>query len=404
MFQIARRCLTDGDASLRPAIASVFARPGIPGFIFVEGRPCDVTAAVRDLVTVFRGRWLVPPEERATLLSRRNPLSRDVSEGEWVRCRHGLYRGDIGLVCGHDPSSEAHVIVALIPRIPDGPPSSVPKRKRSARPEPRKWSADRAKAVWGEKVRKISDEVYELKHDTYKSGLVIKHLAPASVAISDAPLDIDPFLSAPYVSNFHFYSLLAFRYAQDTIKVGQRVKVLDGEQQGLVGHPTDITDGVATVVTDDDTPPLIISLRALAAMYLPGDHIKHRHQDSRGIVVSVNEDRTVTFVDKEANEEVRTSLSVRYTNNTPLQYTAHMDAVEPYTPPANLYRFTPGLWVHFVGPSDSERPKRRGYITAVEDVHAVVIDERTFTEVSDHLYSAGSAYTLDAVQDPQGRS
>jgi hypothetical protein len=102
------------------------------------------------------------------------------------------------------------VIAAFVPRIPDKSPSLIGKRRRSAHPDPRKWSTDQAMAVWGEKVRAISDKEYELKHETYKSGLVLKHLPPLSITIADAPLDIGPFLSARYLSDLPFYSSLVF--------------------------------------------------------------------------------------------------------------------------------------------------------------------------------------------------
>ena len=63
-----------------------------------------------------------------------------------------------------------------------------------------------------------------------------------------------------------------------------------------------------------------------------------------------------------------------------------MDAIEPYTPAPNYFQITPGLWVDFSGPRDTDRPKCRGYITAVDDAHAVVMDERTFTEVCDETF------------------
>ena len=105
----------DNDQSPQPAIMSAFSQPRIPGVIFVEGRPCDVADAVCDLVTVYRQRWLVPPEEQSTLLSFCNPLYQEILVGEWVHCRYGLYHGAIGLVCEHDNSSEAELIVAFIP-------------------------------------------------------------------------------------------------------------------------------------------------------------------------------------------------------------------------------------------------------------------------------------------------
>ena len=65
--------------------------------------------------------------------------------------------------------------------------------------------------------------------------------------------------------------------------------------------------------------------------------------------------------------------------------------VTPYTPPHNFYQFKPGTWVDFRGPKDTERPKRRGWIHTVEDTQALVIEERTFTEVS------GQTHARDAI-------
>ncbi|KAF8263214.1 hypothetical protein EI94DRAFT_1807599 [Lactarius quietus] len=133
VYQIATCCLT-GNPSRRPKIVSVFTRPGILGWIFVEGQSSGVVTAVHGLITVYREKWLVPLEQHVTLLSPRNPLSQPVRKGEWVRCLHGLYHGDIGLICGRDGHSNNEVIVVFIPQIPEK--ASRSKHKRPAHPEP----------------------------------------------------------------------------------------------------------------------------------------------------------------------------------------------------------------------------------------------------------------------------
>jgi hypothetical protein len=48
----------------------------------------------------------------------------------------------------------------------------------------------------------------------------------------------------------------------------------------------------------------------------------------------VDEDcRKVTFVEKDTNKEVHTISSLYYIINIPLQYLAHMDSIELYSPP-----------------------------------------------------------------------
>ena len=114
---------------------------------------------------------MVPLEERSRLLTFWDLLYREFCDGKWVRCRHGLYHDDIDLICEHDNLSKAELIVTFILRIPKHS-GSAQKCKQPGHPEPGKWSTDWAKAVWGNKVRKILDEEYELKDETYKSCYV----------------------------------------------------------------------------------------------------------------------------------------------------------------------------------------------------------------------------------------
>jgi hypothetical protein len=402
-MQITTRCLTR-TSSGRPTIVSAFTHPSIPGYLFIEGRPCDVSAAVRSLVTVYGEPCLVPSDKCSTLLSRCSPLHRHVHEGKWVQCLHGLYCGDMGLVCGHN-CSEADVTIAFIPCIPEKALGSA-KRKRPGCLELCKWTAAEVKAMWGKRVCKLSEEDYCLNNKRYKSGLVIKYLPPTSVIIADPPLDIGPFILTKYISNLPFFSLVGYRNTQTLIQVRHRVKVIAGEQQGVVGHTTDICNGMATVTlqVDEGIPPLIILLHALSIQYSPGDLIKHRFAKSQGILSTVDKGcRAVTYIEKDTNKEVHMTVLLYYIINIPLQYLAHMDAIEPYSPPCNYFRFTPGLWVHFSGLRDSDRPKCHSYITAVEEDHALVTDELMFMEVSNKL-SSQAELTLDSVQDQYTRA
>jgi hypothetical protein len=259
-------------------------------------------------VTVINTKHrLVPPEHQTALLTPRNPLSRHIHEGEWVRSRHGTYRDDIGIVCGHVPSSDTEVIVAFIPRMTKAIPGTR-KRKRVSRPEPRRWSASQVEAIWGKsKVRRISDDEYEFGGDVYKSGLVMKRLSPASLAVANAPQDISGFAAATCIVNSPFFGSMTRQAAQQSIKVGQRVRVVHGEQQGWVGCPVDITDDLAVLVrnTDDHTPALQVPLKYLLPVYRPGDHVKFRWGVSHGIVTSVDEIHDkVSYVERDSHREV----------------------------------------------------------------------------------------------------
>ena len=163
--------------------------------------------------------------------------------------------------------------------------------------------------VWGEKIQKILDNEFKLNHKTHKAGLILKHLPPTSVVISEPPQDIGPFLGAHFISDLPFYSSVALHFAQDMIKVGHWVKVVNGEQKGLIGDVIDISDGTAKVILhNNNETPLLISLYVLFNPYLPSDHIKYQYDDKNehGIVSVVQQDaKKLTFVENDTYMVVR---------------------------------------------------------------------------------------------------
>ena len=144
--QIGHRTITSSQSGC--CIASVFAHPGIPGAIFLEGNPVEVRHTVEGMVTIFHHTppRLIPLGDRGILLNPQNPMLRPTKEGEWVHCLSSCYQDDIGFVCGRNPTRDEDVMVAFVPCIPD---QKLHKRKRGGRPEPCKWWVDQLEAVWG---------------------------------------------------------------------------------------------------------------------------------------------------------------------------------------------------------------------------------------------------------------
>ncbi|KAF8256614.1 hypothetical protein EI94DRAFT_1710776 [Lactarius quietus] len=131
VYQITTLCLTRNPFQ-QLNIMLVFAHPGILGWIFIEGQSSDVATAIHGLITVY-----------------------------------------------HEKQSPKK--------------ASGSKHKRPAHLELQKWTLDQVKVVWGNKVKNISkdNEEYEFLGETYKLGLVLKHLPPASVTLlASAPSDI----------------------------------------------------------------------------------------------------------------------------------------------------------------------------------------------------------------------
>ena len=155
----------------------------------------------------------------------------------------------------------------------------------------------------------VSDtDKFKFGFETYRTGLLIKPLPPASIIIANAPDDIGLFTHSLYIMTLPFFDSMAQRYAQSSILVGQQVKVISGEQRGLVRYMVNITNDVADVVQciNDNTPPihLQVPLTELLLVYKPSDHVKHMWSNTQGIIMSSNLNM-VTFVDMHMKEEVR---------------------------------------------------------------------------------------------------
>ncbi|KAH9954821.1 hypothetical protein BGW80DRAFT_1467541 [Lactifluus volemus] len=354
VFQIYRRWNL---GSVDLDITSVFARDGIPGYIFLEGGYADVQRAISKLVTVIPNsrQRLVTLEQRVALLNSRNPMSRAIKEGEWVRVKYGLYRDDVGFVCGRCDSSDLDIIVALIPRIATKSErrrgGHIGKRKRPIRPAARPWSETELVHEWGpEKVQNISPDAFTFRNETYESRLLMARYSSSLLdIINHSPSTFPVFAAASSIGERHSFVLWRHRNAQASLQPRQRVKVESGEQQGLVGFINEIIEDSASIIPEEgDTLQVMphVLLSDLAPHYLPGDNVKARWMDSHGIVQSVN--------DADQNSDTTDKL-VDYDSQGPsgiLRTSASAD-------------------------SEVQPRKRRGIITQMIDNTARIRDERT---------------------------
>ena len=147
------------------------------------------------------------------------------------------------------------------------------------------------------------------------------HLLPTSLQVASAPNDITKFARASCIINLHFFGLMTRQTIQESIKVGQRVRVVSEEQQGWIGHPISITNGIALLTrnTDDTTPHLQIPLRCLMLAYRPSNHVKYWWADSHGIISSIDDNLgTISFVEKDTHQEVSMTILAMTIDNISL--------------------------------------------------------------------------------------
>jgi hypothetical protein len=307
IFQIYRRCLEPSRVQ-PPAITSAFARPSIPGYVFIEA--FDVKAAchaVKGFVTVRNQQpQFIAPTEYTGILSSRPLSSTRIEIGQWVRCLAGRYRDDVGYVYETNVSSEWNVIVVFVPRIPQ----SGGKRKRDGRPTPRVWTAEEVTQQYGNrKVKVLGPNKFIFGGCTYEDGLAMEQTSLSYLrALEHSPQNILPFVQSAMIRSHPAFSPCLRRFVQDSTQVGDRILVSSGEQTGIIGHVEAIQDHIADVVAERaEHSGLVIrvALRDLIPHFLPGDNVKNRWSDSFGMVISIDhEGQKVTFLDREASAEV----------------------------------------------------------------------------------------------------
>ncbi|KAN0123677.1 hypothetical protein V8E53_015899 [Lactarius tabidus] len=368
IWQIARRSTRQN-----LEVPSAFARDGIPGYVFIEGTEPAVRAAMKGFVTVLKSHpRMVPLEQRKGLLASRNPLSRPVEPGQWVRCHSGLYRDDIGFVYDIDPSRDVEVTVLFVPRVPvKADNQHTRKRKKGHRPNPRIWSATQIAAEWGTGTKEDSEGRFTFRGNSFRSGLAVKLITSSSLDIVDRAPDLTPFLNAPFLMDHDDFRPWLHRFTQDNIKVDQRIRIESGESQGLIGYTTYIQDDTATIVVQTGTTHSDISiltlLRNLSLCYRPGDVVKHRWSDSTGIVTTVDEQQdSLTFVKDGTNAPITTSTC----NVDFFQYDLRFHTMRV------------GTWVNYTRPGDLTQVLR-GRVVDAMDTRATVKDEHSGEE-SEH--------------------
>jgi hypothetical protein len=277
--------------------------------VFIEG--FDVKAvchAVKGFVTVRdKQPQFIAPMEYVGILSSRPHSSTRIEIGQWVRCLAGRYRDDVGYVYETDISSQWKVVVVFVPRIPQ----SGGKRKRDGRPTPRLWTAAELTQQYGNrKVKVLGRNKFFFGGSMYEDGLVLEHIPLSYLRVLvNSPHTITPFMQSAMIrSHPPFYPRLKF-FVQDTIQVGDRILVVSGEHNGIIGRIKMVQDHIADVVTEspEQHSGLIIrvTLRDLIPHFLPGDNVKDRWSESFGMVIATDHDgQKVSFLDKEAGVEV----------------------------------------------------------------------------------------------------
>jgi len=118
-------------------ITSVIALDNLKGYFYVEAeKESYVKTAISGIRTLFKWQVkLVPLEEMVSVLTVSHPMA-TLQKDTWVRCKRGVYKGDLAQVVDMDENAQK-VTIRLIPRLETADDDDDQKRKRKERPPAR---------------------------------------------------------------------------------------------------------------------------------------------------------------------------------------------------------------------------------------------------------------------------
>lgn len=266
--------------------------------------------------------------------------------GSWVQFTGGEYVGDVGYVDSvSDPCGDrGRALVWAVPRLHLPPPPQPdlegqhsdeqndddPQKRNHAessvqpetpmeeyrygrRPLRRPFDVNKVRELYGAEHVVEKDELYVFAGQCYRRGLI-------QLVVPVRDLDLRPRFSFSAFSAFgqshipdtavqsYFWS----HYAK-TLRIGDRVKIIEGEQTDASAIVADITGDIALVVLAFVDLAIDVPVRALRRYFKPGDTVAVTagvDQGKWGTVTSVV-DEIVTLVSPSATHEVRYLWTLR---------------------------------------------------------------------------------------------
>src|SRR5262245_56535550 len=299
-------------------VTSVFERSAsVPGTIYVETNELsDVLATVKDLsgVAVNPKIELVDPQDKQALIDLGRSL---VETRSWVRVgRGGMYRNDLGYVIDIDSDNELATVL-LVPRIIVKPTRRSRKGKerqvsRTIRPPPLVFNPRTSSLPYEE----LDHQRVKWNRKVFRGGLEEKVL-PTSRLYPSSPraAELLMFVQGQAIEASVLKSALS-ECAASSLKPGSAVRIVAGEQAGMVGRLDDISHGVARVLPDHDKHGAVqVPITVLCLRLHVGDYIRVSAGENVGRMGWITEIESedgmdlVTFTDDtlEIQEEVSPS-------------------------------------------------------------------------------------------------
>ncbi|CAL9737893.1 transcription elongation factor Spt5p [Monosporozyma servazzii] len=303
-------------------ILSIFQRDNYTGRIYIEAPKQSVIEkfcnGVPDIY--INQKLLIPVQELPLLLKPNKSDDVTLEEGNYVRIKRGIYKGDLAVV---DQISENNleVMLKIVPRLDYGKFDEIdpktgqrkPRRPTFAhRSPPQLFNPTMALRLDQANLYKRDDHHFTYKNDDYIDGYLYKSFKIQFVETKNIQPNVEElarFGSKDGTVDLTNISQTIKKYqaSKVTFQPGDRVEILSGEQRGSKGIVTKTTTDIATVkLPEFPLKPLEFPISTLRKIFQPGDHvtvINGDHQGDAGLVLIVKQGQ-VTFMSNQTREEV----------------------------------------------------------------------------------------------------
>lgn len=316
--KLLKRKLTLRGKPSEPKFLSAFQRDNFTGYIYIEAEKLTaVDVAIRGFPDIYASnKLLVPVEEFPNLLRASKSSDVKVEPGSYVRVKRGKFKGDLAIVDNVEDNG-LEVILQLVPRI-DYKGGEIDedtgKRKRISskfRPPQRLFSKKDALEYDPSNLIVKSNTSFYYKGEEYIDGFLFKqfklqfletqNVHPKLEEISRFNTGDDDKLDLTSIAQ-------SLKSSKATVfNTGDRVQVLQGEQQGLQGDVISAANETVLIKPSGiQSSNLEFPISNLRKIFHEGDHIsviKGNHNGHTGIVVSVKEDH-VTFISDQSHKDI----------------------------------------------------------------------------------------------------
>lgn len=303
-------------------ILSIFQRDNYTGRIYIEAPKQSVIEkfcnGVPDIY--INQKLLIPVQELPLLLKPNKSDDVTLEEGNYVRVKRGIYKGDLAVV---DQISENNleVMLKIVPRLDYGKFDEIDSKtgqRKTRRPTfahrspPQLFNPTMALRLDQANLYKRDDHHFTYKNDDYIDGYLYKSFKIQFVETKNIQPNVEElarFGSKDGTVDLTNISQTIKKYQalKVTFQPGDRVEVLSGEQRGSKGIVTKTTTDIATVkLPEFPLKPLEFPISTLRKIFEPGDHvtvINGDHQGDAGLVLIVKQGQ-VTFMSNQTREEV----------------------------------------------------------------------------------------------------